>query len=270
MLESTNESRCITAPLPHSPHGALTYLSANIQLVSEHGCRHLCSSSSRTLAVPRTRTTLGDRSFAVAGPRVWNSLPAIIRQFTSYGQFRQHLKTHLFRALEIAAHCDSGLLCAIYKYSHLLTSVRYTAGARGSRGVEARLFARLPVRRAGRHGADAAVQDRRPRLPAADRRRHRLDHRRRRHRPEPAHSLHALRSSPVTACHFEAPPVAWWPGGVVVRALDLRLKRSPVRISAVPLSGNNRWQVVHTHVPLSPSSIIRYRSSGGDALRLGR
>jgi len=64
-----------------------------------HGRRHLRSSSYRSsLAVPRTRTTLGDRSFAVEGPRVWNSLPATIRQITSYGQFRQHLKTHLFRA----------------------------------------------------------------------------------------------------------------------------------------------------------------------------
>jgi len=40
----------------------------------------------------------GDRSLAVVGPHVWNSLPAIIRQITSYGQFRQYLKTHLFRA----------------------------------------------------------------------------------------------------------------------------------------------------------------------------
>jgi len=52
----------------------------------------------RTLAVPRTRTTVGDRSFAVAGLRVWNSLPTTIRQIASYGQFRQRLKTHLFRA----------------------------------------------------------------------------------------------------------------------------------------------------------------------------
>jgi len=54
----------------------------------------------RTLAVPRTRTTLGDRSFAVAGPRVWNSLPATIRQITSYGQFRQRLKAYFFTALK--------------------------------------------------------------------------------------------------------------------------------------------------------------------------
>jgi len=58
--------------------------------------------------------------------------------------------------------------------------------------------------------------------------------------------------------------------GVVVRAFDLRLRRSGVRISAVPLSGNNPGQVVHTHMPLSPSSIMWYRSRGGDVRRLGR
>jgi len=42
----------------------------------------------------------------------------------------------------------------------------------------------------------------------------------------------------------------------MVRVLDLRLKRSRVRISAVPLSGNNLGQVVHAHVPPSPSSVI--------------
>jgi len=47
--------------------------------VSERGRRHLCSSSYRTLAVPRTRTTVGDRSFAVTGPCMWNSLPATIK-----------------------------------------------------------------------------------------------------------------------------------------------------------------------------------------------
>jgi len=47
------------------------------------------------------------------------------------------------------------------------------------------------------------------------------------------------------------------PGGIVVRALDLRLKRSPVRLPAVLLSGNNLGQVVHTHVPLSPSYLVQ-------------
>ena len=52
-------------------------------------------------------------------------------------------------------------------------------------------------------------------------------------------------------------------------ALDLRL-RSRVRSQAVPLSGNDLGQVVHTHLRLSPSSIIWYRSRGGDGLRLER
>jgi len=56
------------------------------KLVSEHG-RHLRRSSSyRTLAVPRTRTTLGDRSLAVAGPRVWE-------QFTGYSKTDHRLRT---------------------------------------------------------------------------------------------------------------------------------------------------------------------------------
>ena len=56
--------------------------------------------------------------------------------------------------------------------------------------------------------------------------------------------------------------------GVVVRALDLRLKRSQARLFV--LSCNNLGQVVHTLMLLSPSSIIWYPSRGGDALWLGR
>ena len=48
-----------------------------------------------------------------------------------------------------------------------------------------------------------------------------------------------------------------WPGGVMVTAsIGLRLERLQVRLPAVPVSGNNLGQVVHTHVPLSSSSII--------------
>jgi len=43
--------------------------------------------SYRTLAVPRTSRpiTFGNRSFAVTGPRVWNSVADTIRHITSYG-----------------------------------------------------------------------------------------------------------------------------------------------------------------------------------------
>ena len=49
------------------------------------------------LVVPRTHTGFGDRAFQVAGPRLWNSLPASLRQSdTTVGQFKKLLKTHLF------------------------------------------------------------------------------------------------------------------------------------------------------------------------------
>ena len=54
---------------------APTYLTTDIHLVSEYGRCPLRSSTDRTLTVPRTYNRSGDRSFAVAGPRLWNSLP---------------------------------------------------------------------------------------------------------------------------------------------------------------------------------------------------
>jgi len=60
------------------------------------------------------------------------------------------------------------------------------------------------------------------------------------------------------------------PSGVVVLGCWLATQKSRVRLPVVPLAGNNLGQVVHTHVPLSPSAIIWYLSKGGDALRLGR
>ena len=49
------------------------------------------------LYVPRTRTRFGDRAFAVAAPRVWNSLPTDIKLHRSTTtSFKRHLKTVLF------------------------------------------------------------------------------------------------------------------------------------------------------------------------------
>ena len=47
--------------------------------------------------LPRTRTTLGDRSFTAAGPHLWNNLPLHLRDFElSLSKFRRLLNTHLF------------------------------------------------------------------------------------------------------------------------------------------------------------------------------
>jgi len=61
----------------------------------------------------------GDRSFAVAGPRVWNSLPATIRQITSYEQFRQHLKTRISGP----RNCSVPWLLIILRYTNTLTNL---------------------------------------------------------------------------------------------------------------------------------------------------
>jgi len=60
------------------------------------------------------------RSFAVAGPCLWNSLPLSLRKISSYGQFRRYLKNHLFGIGEITAQCDAWY-SALYNYSYLLT-----------------------------------------------------------------------------------------------------------------------------------------------------
>jgi len=45
---------------------------------------------------PRTYISFRDRSFSIAGPRVWNALPSSLQQDISYGQFNWQLKTFLF------------------------------------------------------------------------------------------------------------------------------------------------------------------------------
>ena len=77
----------------HAP----SYLSDDIHLVSEGPRRHLRSSTDRSCVVPRTYNTFGDRSFAVARPRVWNSLPGHLRdKDITYSSFRRELKTYWF------------------------------------------------------------------------------------------------------------------------------------------------------------------------------
>ena len=45
----------------------------------------------------KTYTTLGDRAFQVAAPKLWNNLPFNIRSSLSLPSFKKALKTHLFR-----------------------------------------------------------------------------------------------------------------------------------------------------------------------------
>ena len=132
--------------------------------------------------------------------------------------------------------------------------------------------ARLPhhrcrvARRPGRHDADR-------RLPAPAAHAHRRPQvRRDLGRPLPRKGSRCLPDcSPndPTACVLRAAVTCGlcWNGWGV----GLAIQWSPVRVPVVTLSCNNlTGQVVRTHVPLSPSSILWYRSRGGDAVRLGR
>ena len=67
-------------------------------------------------------------------------------------------------------------------------------------------------------------------------------------------------------------PAARCTGGSVAQWVGrwLVIERSRVRLPASPLPSNNSGQVVHTRVPLLPSSIIWYRPKGSDALQPGR
>lgn len=50
------------------------------------------------LAGPRTNTLYGDHAFAVASPKLWNSLPIIIRLSPSVEPMKESLKYFLFHS----------------------------------------------------------------------------------------------------------------------------------------------------------------------------
>uniref|UniRef100_A0A3B3HT49 Reverse transcriptase domain-containing protein n=1 Tax=Oryzias latipes TaxID=8090 RepID=A0A3B3HT49_ORYLA len=77
-------------------HGtAPAYLS---ELLSLHATSRLLRSNfTHCLHQPRTRlTTMGDRAFQAAAPRLWNNLPQSLRAPQSLGTFKKGLKTFLF------------------------------------------------------------------------------------------------------------------------------------------------------------------------------
>ena len=81
-----------------------------------HAIYLLRSSNVATCDVPRTRTTLGDRSFTAAGPHLSTNLPLHLRDFA----FRVSAVTeNAFVWLEIAAPSD--LLSDVVRFTNVLT-----------------------------------------------------------------------------------------------------------------------------------------------------
>ena len=56
----------------------------------------LRSCSNKLLQVPRSKLkSYGDRRFSIAGPKLWNSIPASLRNADSLNSFKKHLKTFI-------------------------------------------------------------------------------------------------------------------------------------------------------------------------------
>ena len=59
--------------------------------------RSLRSEDKGLLVVPKTRLrSMGDRSFSCYAPKMWNTLPASLKDSPSVDVFKSHLKTYLF------------------------------------------------------------------------------------------------------------------------------------------------------------------------------
>ena len=77
---------------------ALAYLREMIQERGMHREGLRSNRDFKFLMVPRTRRqTFVARSFSVAGPTLWNSLPNTIKQSNTIDGFKVKLKTYLFR-----------------------------------------------------------------------------------------------------------------------------------------------------------------------------
>jgi len=79
---------------------APSYLSQlHVRVADLPGRRSLRSARTNRLLVPSVKlSTVGGRSFPVAGPTIWNSLPDNVISAPNLSTFRQCLKTFLFLA----------------------------------------------------------------------------------------------------------------------------------------------------------------------------
>ena len=86
---STLAYKCLSSSAP-------SYLS---DLLSPYTpTRTLRSQNAHLLTVPSYKLqTFGKKSFSVATPLLWNSLPLSLRKADSLATFKKHLKTHLFQ-----------------------------------------------------------------------------------------------------------------------------------------------------------------------------
>jgi len=90
--------QCLTGQAPG-------YLAEDCRLVADVSACQLPSAVTATCVTHRTSNRFGDRCFAAAGPRLWNSLPISLRQCSGLEQLKRLLKTFLFSVWSHGA-CD--------------------------------------------------------------------------------------------------------------------------------------------------------------------
>jgi len=94
----------------HDNRCSPVYLSESVQPASSNPARQRLRSVSRLdFIVPRTRTKFGDRTFSVAGPTVWNSLPESTRSAETLASFKRSLKP----------------ICSIFHFTQFLSLITF-------------------------------------------------------------------------------------------------------------------------------------------------
>ena len=67
-----------------------SYISSLLSFCSSSYCLRSCSN--KLLQVPRSKLkSYGDRRFSIAGRKLWNSIPASLRNADSLNSFKKHL-----------------------------------------------------------------------------------------------------------------------------------------------------------------------------------
>ena len=79
------------------------YLSSNISIKKNAGSRFTRSQLWPSLIPPNSKLkTVGDKSYRVGMPELWNKLPTTLRSIESLNSFKKQLKTYYFK---LHYHC---------------------------------------------------------------------------------------------------------------------------------------------------------------------
>ena len=85
-------------------------------------CLRLTNSLTLNYPALKSRKAVGDRSFFVAAPKLWNKLRSYIRDLNSINKFKTAIKTYLFRqAFFYSVKFDAFLFTCIYILGFLFT-----------------------------------------------------------------------------------------------------------------------------------------------------